>query len=129
MPTSAGPPNRLVATLIYDQLCSFEFGCAVEIFGLPRPEFGDDWYRFVTCAAESGPLRAMGGVSITAEADLSVLASAGTVILPGWKGADAPPSPELIEALRVAHRNGARLVTICSGVFALAAAGILTDEK
>ena len=128
-PTPAGPPNRLVAALVYDQLCSFEFGCAVEIFGLPRPEFGEDWYRFVTCAAEPGPLRAVGGVTVTAEADLSVLATAGTIIVPGWKGADVEPSAELIDALRAAYRNGARIVTICSGVFVVAATGILTHEK
>lgn len=129
MPTSSGPPNRLVAALVYDQLCSFEFGCAVEIFGLPRPEFGDGWYKFVTCAADAGPMRAVGGVKITAEADLSELKQAGTVIIPGWKGADVMPSPELVAALKTAHANGARLVTICSGVFVLAAAGILTNER
>lgn len=128
-PTFAGPPNRLVAALVYDQLCSFEFGCAVEIFGLPRPEFGDAWYRFTTCAADRGPMRAVGGVTINAETDLSALASAGTVIIPGWKGADVPPSSELIAALRAAYDSGARLVTICSGVFVLAAAGILEDER
>jgi AraC family transcriptional regulator, transcriptional activator FtrA len=132
MPTSVNIPptlkNRLVATLVYDQLCSFEFGCAVEIFGLPRPELGERWYEFVTCAADSGPMRAVGGVHVTAEADLSVLAGAGTVIIPGWRGADVPPSPELVDALRAAHAAGARLVTICSGVFVLAAAGILTNE-
>jgi AraC family transcriptional regulator, transcriptional activator FtrA len=127
--TSIAPPNRLVAALVYDQLCSFEFGCAVEIFGLPRPELGEQWYRFVTCAADAGPMRAIGGMAVSAEADLSVLATAGTVIIPGWKGADVPPSPELIAALRAAHAAGARLVTICSGVFVLAAAGILTNEK
>jgi AraC family transcriptional regulator, transcriptional activator FtrA len=129
MPISSGPSNRLVAALVYDQLCSFEFGCAAEIFGLPRPEFGDNWYRFVTCAADRGPMRAMGGVSVTAEADLSVLAQAGTIVIPGWKGADVAPSRELIDALKAAHAGGARLVTICSGVFVLAAAGILTNEK
>jgi AraC family transcriptional activator FtrA len=129
LPTPSGPPNRLVAVLLYDQLCSFEFGCAVEIFGLPRPEFGDRWYQFVTCAAEPGPMRAVGGMAVTAEAGLSVLASAGTVIIPGWKGADVLPSAELITALRAAHSAGARIVTICSGVFVLAAAGILTDER
>jgi AraC family transcriptional activator FtrA len=127
-PTYPGPPNRLVATLLYDQLCSFEFGCAVEVFGLPRPEFGEDWYQFVTCAADRGPMRAVGGVSVTAEADLSVLARAGTVIIPGWRGAEAAPSDELASALHAAHAAGARLMTICSGVFVLAAAGILTNE-
>jgi len=127
-PISSGPANPLVATLVYDQLCSFEFGCAVEVFGLPRPEFGERWYKFVTCAADAGPMRAVGGVNVTAEADLSVLSRAGTVIIPGWRGADAAPSEQLVDALRKAHAAGARLVTICSGVFVLAAAGILTNE-
>lgn len=129
MTSSKGPANRLVAALVYDQLCSFEFGCAVEVFGLPRPEFGDDWYQFVTCAAEPGPLRAVGGISVTAQAGLDVLAHAGTLVIPGWKGADATPSQDLITALRSAHAAGARLVTICSGVFLLAAAGILDGRK
>ena len=114
MPTSSGPSNRLVAALVYDQLCSFEFGCAAEIFGLPRPEFGDNWYRFVTCAADVGPMRAMGGMQVTAEADLSLLAQAGTIVIPGWKGTDVAPSRELVYALQTAHAAGARLVTICS---------------
>ncbi|MGH8176614.1 MAG: transcriptional regulator FtrA [Steroidobacter sp.] len=123
------PPNRLVAVLVYDQLCSFEFGCAVEVFGLPRPEFGDDWYQFVTCAEESGPLCAVGGFSITAQAGLDVLARAGTIIIPGWKDAGVAPTPAVIAALRSAYDAGARLVTICSGVFVLAAAGILERQK
>jgi AraC family transcriptional regulator, transcriptional activator FtrA len=127
--TSNGPPNRLVAALVYDQLCSFEFGCAVEVFGLPRPEFGERWYEFVTCTAEPGPLRAVGGFRVIADAGLDVLARAGTIIVPGWKGADVQPSIELRDALRQAHASGARLVTICSGVFLLAAAGVLTTQK
>ena len=123
------PLNKLVAAVVYDQLCSFEFGCAVEIFGLPRPEVGDDWYRFVTCAAEPGPLRAVGGVTVQADASLEVLPSAGTIIIPGWKGSDVLPSPELIAALRSAHDAGARLLTICSGVFVLAAAGLLDGKR
>jgi AraC family transcriptional activator FtrA len=129
MPKLNGPPNTLVAAVVYDQLCSFEFGCAAEIFGLPRPELGEGWYRFVTCAAEPGPLHALGGLRVTADADLSMLAQAGTIIIPGWKGVDVEPPADLVGALRAAYQNGARLVTICSGVFVLAAAGILTNER
>jgi AraC family transcriptional activator FtrA len=129
LPNLMGPVNTLVAAVVYDQLCSFEFGCTAEIFGLPRPEFGEGWYRFVTCAAEPGPLHALGGLRVTADADLSVLAEAGTIVIPGWKGTDVEPHAELIEALRSAYEKGARLVTICSGVFVLAAAGILTNER
>lgn len=42
----------LVIALAYDGLCTFEFGVAVEIFGLPRPELGDNWYRFAVAAVE-----------------------------------------------------------------------------
>lgn len=129
MPTHQPPSNLLVAALVYDQLCSFEFGCAVEVFGLPRPEFGERWYRFTTCAAEPGPLRAVGGVTVQAAASLDVLATAGTIVIPGWKGADVPPSAELVHALRSAYESGARILTICSGVFVLAAAGLLNGHR
>lgn len=129
MPIPQSPTNLLVAALAYDQLCSFEFGCAVEVFGLPRPELGDNWYRFVTCAAEPGRLRAVGGFTVESAGGLDVLASAGTIVIPGWKGADVLPSQELIAALRAAYEGGARLVTICSGVFVLAAAGLLEGHR
>ena len=48
-----------VVALAYDQLCTFEFGVAAEIFGLDRPEMGNAWYRFRVAAIEPGPLRAM----------------------------------------------------------------------
>jgi len=57
------PDNRLVVALAYNDLCTFEFGVAVEIFGLDRPEMGNAWYRFRVAAIEPGPLRAMGGIS------------------------------------------------------------------
>src|SRR5580700_4534370 len=53
--------NHKVVALAYDGLCTFEFGCAVEVFALPRPELPVPWYEFAVCAAERGPLRATGG--------------------------------------------------------------------
>ena len=46
-----------VVAVAYDRLCTFEFGCAVELFALPRPELAVPWYEFSVCAAERGPLR------------------------------------------------------------------------
>ncbi len=60
------PRSHLVVALAYDRLCTFEFGCVVELFALSRPELGVRWYDFDVCAAESGPLRAAGGITVTA---------------------------------------------------------------
>ncbi len=125
---STAPPNRLVVALAYDGLCTFEFGVAVEVFGLARPEMGDDWYRFAVAAVDGGELRATGGVRFVADGGTELIEQAGTIIVPGWRGIDSPVPEALSEALRKAHDNGARLLSICSGVFVLAAAGLLTGR-
>jgi AraC family transcriptional activator FtrA len=117
--------NHLVVAIAYDQLCTFEFGCVVELFDLERPELGVDWYRFKVCAAEPGKLRAAGGITVEAPHGLKLLDQADTIIIPGWRNADEPPPEALLKKLRAAYRRGARLCSICSGVFVLAAAGLL----
>ncbi|WP_346949581.1 transcriptional regulator FtrA [Dyella sp.] len=125
--TPTGPANRNVAALVYDGLCTFEYGIAVEMFGIARPEL-ESWYRFTSCAVDRGAMRAAGGLSVRADAGLEGLSRAGTIIVPGWRGADAAPPPALLDALRAAHKRGARLLSFCSGVFVLAAAGVLDDR-
>ena len=122
-------PNRRVAVLVYDGLCAFEFGCAAEVFGLPRPELGRDWYRFETCAPERRPLRGQYGTRIVADGGLDRLARAGTIVVPGWKGVDVDVPEPILGALRRAHARGARLVSICSGAFVLAATGLLDGKR
>lgn len=130
MPSPTSPRNRRVAALLYERLCPFEFGIAAEVFGLPRPEMGKDWYRFSTCTeAPRRPLRANGGLKVMAGGGLNALRDAGTIIIPGWHTDRKPPSPALRKALWAAHERGARLVTICSGVFLLAAAGLLKGRR
>ena len=72
-----GPANRRVVALAYDGLCTFEFGVTVELFGLPRPEMGPDWYQFATAAIEGGPLRGLGGVQVVADGGLELVEQAG----------------------------------------------------
>ncbi|PWR19231.1 transcriptional regulator FtrA [Zavarzinia compransoris] len=121
--------DRLVVVLAYDGLCTFEFGLAVEIFGLHRPEMGAGWYRFAVAGIEPGPLRATGGIALLVDGGLDLIARAGTVVVPGWRGADVPVPADLIAALRAAAARGARLLSICSGVFVLAAAGLLDGRR
>jgi len=121
--------HRRVAALAYSGLCTFEFGIAVEIFALPRPELGVKWYDFEVCSLDTGPLLATGGIRIQARRGLRSLRQAGTIVIPGWRHADEPPPPALVNALRSAHAEGARLVSICSGVFVLAATGLLDGKR
>lgn len=117
-----------VGLLAYEGLCTFEFGIMVELFGLPRPEF-ERWYRLCVCALEPGPLRAAGGIRIEAPYGLGMLDRAGTVIIPGWRALDAEVPAALIKKLQRAQREGARLLSVCSGAFVLAAAGILDGKR
>ncbi|MEW6436582.1 MAG: helix-turn-helix domain-containing protein [Pseudomonadota bacterium] len=107
----------------------FELGIACEIFGFSRPELGEDWYRFAVCAAERAPLNCIGGAAITTEAGLEAVEDADLVIVPGWRPPLLDVPAALCDALRGAHRRGARLVSFCTGSFVLAAAGVLSGRR
>lgn len=126
MTTSSRP---LVVALAYDGLCTFEFGVAVEVFGLPRPELGESWYRFAVASVDQGELRATGGVRIVVDGGYELLQEADTIVIPGWREVNSPVPETLCDALREAHQRGCRVISICSGVFVLAAAGLLDDRK
>jgi len=126
MPNLVGPQ---VAVLAYDGLCTFEFGIAYEVFGLPRPEMGEGCYRYSVCGIEPGPLRAAGGLTVAADHGLEVLQKADLIVVPGWRSIDAPVPDDLIAALRAAHRRGARIMSLCSGVAVLAASGLLSGRR
>jgi AraC family transcriptional regulator, transcriptional activator FtrA len=104
----------------------FEFGVACEVFGLERPELGVEWYRFHVCAVDPPPVRVK-NFELCSEFGLGDLAAADTVIVPN-AGTGDDVDPALVDALQRAYERGARMVSYCSGAFALAAAGILDDR-
>ena len=118
----------LVVAVVYDGLCLFEFGIAVEVFGLSRPEFESDWYRFQVCSAEGDEVATTGGVRVRAEAGLEALERADVIVVPGWRGPRQRPPSQLISAITDAHTRGARIVGLCGGVFVLAATGLLSNK-
>ena len=121
------PPT--VAVLAFDGMSVFEVGIVTEVFGLPRPEFDFPWYELSICAETPGPLRVVGGATLYAGHGLDTFTAADTVIVPGVPDVHADPSPALVAALRAAHSRGARIMSICSGAFALAGAGLLDGRR
>ncbi|MEO1368204.1 MAG: transcriptional regulator FtrA [Acidobacteriota bacterium] len=123
------PRNPLdVVAVVHRRVCTFEFGIVVELFGLPRPEL-DPWYRFRVAAVERGPLPATGGVSVHVPYTLRALDTAGTIVIPGWGTTDAEVPQALVRKIRRAHEDGARIASVCSGAFALAASGLLDGRR
>lgn len=120
-------PN--VVCLISDELLSFEFAIAYEVFGLPGPEFGDDWYRFGSAAVRPGTLLSSGGLPVLVKQGLDALETADLIVIPGWPDVASPVERDVIEAVQRAHRRGARIASLCSGVVVLAEAGLLDNGK
>jgi transcriptional regulator GlxA family with amidase domain len=122
--------RHTVAAVISDGVAPFELAVGCEVFGIDRSELVDPWYRFVVCAAEPPPVRTSVGFSIDTPYGLDEVRKADTVIVPAWAGASTRPVPDhLIDALRTAHRRGARILSVCSGAFVLAAAGLLDGRR
>ncbi|SFW79200.1 GlxA family transcriptional regulator [Amycolatopsis australiensis] len=119
--------HRVVA-LVRPVQSTFELGCAAEVFGTPRAGV-PRYYEFEVCAEQPGPVPTTAGYAMSVSRGLSALATADTVIIPGWAPVEAPLPPRVRRALLRAHARGARLVTICSGVFALARTGLLDGRS
>jgi len=104
--------------LVVPGVLPLEFGIATQIFGM------DPHYCLTVCAEVSAP-RQGAGFTINASAGLQGLRRAETVIVPGYDDIDVELPQTVLSALRAVHARGSRVVSICSGAFALAAAGLL----
>ena len=122
------PAMHRVVALVRPVQSTFELGCAVEVFGTRRSSVPQH-YEFAVCTETPGEVATSGGYAMSVALGLSALSSADTVIIPGWLPVEAPLSPGVRRALLDAHARGARLATICSGVFALARTGLLDGRS
>ncbi|MEU6705655.1 GlxA family transcriptional regulator [Streptomyces wuyuanensis] len=111
-----------VAVLALDQVIPFDLSTPIEVFTRTRLPDGRAGYRIRVCAEQ--PEVDAGSFTLRVPWGLDGLKGADTIIVPGT-ATTAPPSPEVLDALRAAAADGTRIASICSGTFPLAATGLL----
>ncbi len=117
-----------VAVLAFDGVAPFELGVLCEAFGVDRSEEGLPVLDFAVCAARPGRLRTGHGFDLHVESDFSRVEQADLVAVPAIPSNTEFPG-EITEVLRASYERGARLLSVCTGAFALGDAGLLDDRE
>jgi transcriptional regulator GlxA family with amidase domain len=118
-----------VAVLCLDGLVAFDLGVPAQVFNSAAEPGGEPLYELVTCSPGGAEVRTTTGFAVAPEHDLDALAAADTVVVPGYFTVFEPPPAAALEALRAAAARGARTISVCTGAFALAHAGLLDGHR
>ncbi|MYM66541.1 helix-turn-helix domain-containing protein [Pseudoduganella sp. FT55W] len=111
-----------IAVIAFDGITPFHLS-------VPGMVFRDAGFELKICSGDPSPLRTTGGFDISVQHGLQALSRADIVILPTWHDDCRPAPANLLDALKRAHRRGARIVGLCLGAFPLAEAGLLDGRR
>jgi transcriptional regulator GlxA family with amidase domain len=118
--------SHKIAVLVLPGAAPLDVGITAQVFAR-RP--GIPAYDVVHCSLAAGPVPGRDGLGFVVEAGLEAIATADTVITPGYRNPAGPLDQRVLDALRDAAFRGARMVSICGGAFALAQAGLLDGRR
>jgi transcriptional regulator GlxA family with amidase domain len=115
-----------VVAVVGERVAAFELGIVCQVFGLDRSDDGLPTHDFAVCGARTGLVPTTSGFAVEVTHGLDRIRIADLVTVPAWPTLDAPVAPAILDALR--HATGT-ILSICSGAFALAAAGLLDGRR
>jgi AraC family transcriptional regulator, transcriptional activator FtrA len=121
-------PRHRVGVVVFDGVAMFELAVACEVFRGARSLEADAPIYDVDVCGQRRTTELVGGLRLAVPYRLGQLSHADTIVVPPSEtDADAPP--EVLAALRAAHARGARILSLCTGTFALARAGLLDGRR
>ena len=120
---------RNVAVIALPEVAVFELGVLCELFGYDRTDEGLPGYDFAVCSLDGRSVSTQAGFDIAVKDDISRVERADLVVVTPFAYDKDPVPAEVVGALRRAHERDAWVMSVCTGAFALGAAGLLDDRR